>query len=169
MKSCCTAKCRVNTGTTWREEKTPTESPPAIKWQPHIFQIAAIGSQENESFEWPIKSLKQPPIQKPPLHKLLTTQSVTHNTKLSLNSHRNTWNDQKREDKKIRKKKPTKSLTWNFKSTWNHIASILQHFFEQPIMKPSSHFTEIKVRLQAALTACENASCKKKRCFTSSV
>lgn len=87
---------------------------------------------------------------------------MTHNTKLSLNSHRNTWNDQKREDKKIRKKKPTKSLTWNFKSTWNHIASILQHFFEQPIMKPSSHFTEIKVRLQAALTARENASCKKK-------
>lgn len=90
---------------------------------------------------------------------------MTHNTKLSLNSHRNTWNDQKREDKKIRKKKPTKSLTWNFKSTWNHIASILQHFFEQPIMKPSSHFTEIKVRLQAALTARENASCKKKKMF----
>lgn len=41
MKKCYVGKCRVNTGTAWCEERSPFEYPPAIKWQPHIFQIAA--------------------------------------------------------------------------------------------------------------------------------
>ena len=33
---------RRNIGTACWEERSPTESPPAMKWQPHIFQIAAV-------------------------------------------------------------------------------------------------------------------------------
>lgn len=58
------------------------------------------GSQWNESFEWPIKSLKQPPIQRPLLHKLLTTHTLTqHETSLTgtLESHNTQQQQQKYE------------------------------------------------------------------------
>lgn len=69
---------RVKWGT-GRCERSPSETLPAIKWQPHLFEIAAI-TLGSLSRELPIKSIKQPPILWP-LPRNSSTHTRTQNTK----------------------------------------------------------------------------------------
>lgn len=120
--------------------------------------VSHHSTQQNESFEWPIKSLIQPPIQRPLLLKLLTIQGLSHtHTHTALAPSKEHSKHITKIQEKIKEGSFLSHKTrWKFNTKLQiHIklcCIFLQKFFEQPVMKPSLDFIERKVRLQAALT-----------------